>query len=205
MASQASTWRNLDHAFPPFVPGLTPTSVYERAGFEVNHTADNDSASIRSHSSSKSRSRSRSKSRSRTKSISQSPNSIPIDPLAKEEKHSSIPHELLTQINPQSSQLKGIAVVKHSVPFKPSPLARSMSPASVSSDKEHQQDPLNDSPDSTYHYTNPTNSLSSPQPSFDTSHPNSPINHSFQNQPTLYADTLFETPRKAPSQTNTVI
>lgn len=214
MASQASTWRNFDHAFPPFVPGLTPTSVYERAGFEVNRTADNDSASIRSRASSKSRSRSRSKSRSRTKSVSQSPNSIEIDPLTKKKKNTPpIPHELLNQINHQSSQLKSLVVVKHSVPFKPSPLARSMSPASVASDKEHKEpsnnsnnsngstdssDPTDptDPTNSTYHYTN---SLSIPQPSLDSSQPNSPINHSFQNQPTQYTDTLFETPRKAPS------
>lgn len=50
-------WKNLDHAFPPFLSGISLPSVYERAGFEVNRSNDynSDAISIKSKSSSKSR------------------------------------------------------------------------------------------------------------------------------------------------------
>lgn len=89
MNPQQNACRNLDHAFPPFVPGYNQTSVYERAGFAVNRALDSDAISIRSRSSSKSRSRSK----SRSKSVSRnqiSPSPTPTPP--------PIPHQILTQI-----------------------------------------------------------------------------------------------------------
>lgn len=33
---QAESWKNIDHAFPPFATGVHLSSVYERAGFDTN-------------------------------------------------------------------------------------------------------------------------------------------------------------------------
>lgn len=52
-------WRNLDSAFPPFVPGAPLKSVYERAGFDVNKTNNTQSGygpGSRAHSGQTSRS-----------------------------------------------------------------------------------------------------------------------------------------------------
>lgn len=43
VASDHEGWRNLDSAFPPFVPGAPLRSVYERAGFDVKRTNNTQS------------------------------------------------------------------------------------------------------------------------------------------------------------------